>query len=123
MKIIIRGRNNYKVDENLYSYIQEKMMRLDKFVKEPAVCEVTLSEKSQGPKRGLDKDVHIALTMAEAKNPIYAHERTNDFLGSIDIAYKKIEGEAQNFKEKESNSRYPTKYQEAKIEEEKEGEI
>jgi len=122
MKIIIRGRNNFKVDENLYSYVQEKIARLDKFVSEPAVCEVMLSQK-EGPKRGLDKDVHINLTMADIKNPIHAQARTNEFLASIDLAYKKIEGEVQNFKEKKSDSRFPTKYREAKIEEEKEGEI
>ncbi|KKQ74368.1 MAG: hypothetical protein US94_C0006G0003 [Berkelbacteria bacterium GW2011_GWB1_38_5] len=123
MKIIIRGKNNYKVDQNLYSYIQEKIERLDKFVKEPVVCEVTLSEKSQGPKRGLDKDVHISLTMAESKNPIFSHARTNEFMASIDIAYKKIEHELQNIKEKEIGSRFPTKYYEAKIEEEKANEL
>ena len=122
MKIIIRGHGGFKVDENLYSYIQEKIERLDKFVKEPAVCEVTLSQK-EGPKRGLDKDVHMIVTMAEAKNPIYSHARTNEFLASIDIAYKKIEHELQNIKEKDIGSRFPTKYREAKIEEEKANEL
>ena len=32
MRIIIKGHSGFKVDENLYSYIQEKLTRLDKFV-------------------------------------------------------------------------------------------
>lgn len=122
MKIIIKGRNNFKVDENLRFYIQEKIERLDKFIKEPAACEVTLGEKG-GPKRGLDKDVHITLTMAETKNPIYSHARTNEFIASIDIAYNKIEHKLEKIKDKDTSDRYPTKYYEAKLEEEKENEL
>jgi len=122
MRIIIKGHSGFKVDENLYSYIQDKLTRLDKFVKEPSICEVTLSQK-EGPKRGLDKDVHINLTMADIKNPVHAQARTNEFLASIDLAYKKIESEVQTMKEKNNGSRYPTKYYEAEQEEKKEGEI
>ena len=122
MRIIIKGHSGFKVDENLYSYIQEKIQRLDKFVKEPAVCEVTFSQK-EGPKRGLDKDVRINLTMADIKNPIHAQARTDEFLASIDIAYKKLEVEVQTFKEKNIGSRFPKKYYEAKLEEKEGGEI
>lgn len=122
MKIIIKGHSRFRIDPNLHSYINEKIGRLDKFVLEPAICEVTLHQKA-GPKRGLDKDVHIAITMPGLSKSIFAQARTNDFMGSIDIAFKKIESEVQHYKEKKANSRFPKKYYEAKLEEEKENEI
>ncbi len=115
MKIIIKGHKHLKIDPNLHSYIEERIRKYEPIVKEPAVCEVVLSDQ-RGPKGGEDKVVKVTLTLPDVKNPIFVSERTSDFFGSIDLAQERLEHQILKYKEKvKIGSRYPKKYWLAKL--------
>ena len=106
MKIIISGKQ-FKVDDNLRNYINERFMKFAKFVKEPATIEIVLSN-FMGPK-GNDQAVHVTATLPGLKNPIHIEEVTNDFKGSIDLIEERLEKHLLKYKEqidkyKEKNS-------------------
>lgn len=122
MRIIIKGRQ-FKVDNNLQVYIEEKILKYQKFVIEPAVCEVVLADMG-GKKGGKDKEVRLTLTLPQEKKPLYFCARTADFIGSIDLVQEKLEKFLLKYKEtKKIGSQFPTKYYQAKKEEERAGEI
>lgn len=110
MKIIIKGRRNLKIDLKLRTYIEEKIRKYEKQVKEPSICEVTL-EDVWGPKGGVDKVVTIQMVLPGRKNPIFVCERTSDFMGSVDLAQERLEQQISKYKEKvKIGSRFPAKY-------------
>ena len=122
MKIIISGKQ-FQVDENLRSYINERFLKFTKFVQEPATIEVILSDE-MGAKSGVDKSIKVTITLPELKNPIHIEEVTSDFKGSIDVIEERLEKHLLKYKEQvKIGDRFPKKYYEAKLEEEKEGEI
>lgn len=117
MRIIIKGKN-LKLNEDLKSYAFEKVAKFAEIIEDPAVCEVVLSDEL-GPKGGVDKAVHITLTLPGEKNAVHIEKTTSDFFGSIDLAQEKLEREILKYKEKTKiGPRYPTKYHEAKVVEE-----
>lgn len=121
MKIIISGKQ-FKVDDNLRNYINERFLKFTRFVKEPAKLEIVLSN-FMGPK-GNDQAVYVTATLPGLKNPIHLEEVTNDFMGSIDLIQERLEKHLLKYKEQvKIGDRYPTKYHEAELEEEAEGEI
>jgi len=121
MKIIISGKQ-FKVDDNLRGYINERFLKFTKFVKEPATIEVVLSN-FMGPK-GNDQAVCVTATLPELKNPIHIEEVTADFKGSIDLVEERLEKAFKKYKEQvKIGTRYPQKYHEAEFEEEDAGEI
>ena len=121
MRIIISGKQ-FKVDENLRNYINERFLKFTKFVKEPATLEIVLSN-FMGPK-GNDQAVCVTATLPGLKNPIHIEEVTSDFKGSIDLIEERLEKALLKYKEQvKIGTRYPKKYYEAKLEEEAEGEI
>ena len=122
MKIIISGKQ-FKADENLRNYINERFLKLAKFVKEPATLEVVLSDE-MGAKSGVDKLVTVTMTLPGLKNSIHIEEVTSDFKGSIDLVQERLEKHLLKYKEQvKIGTRFPKKYYEAKLEEEAEGEI
>ncbi|OGD56972.1 ribosomal subunit interface protein [Candidatus Berkelbacteria bacterium RBG_13_40_8] len=122
MKIIIKGKQ-YKVDENLQKYILERFHKYESMVQEPAIIEITLSD-TLGPKRGLDKVVCITATLPDIKNPIHIEEATSEFKGTIDLIQERLEQQLRKYKDKvKIGSRFPKKYLDAKLQEEKEKEI
>lgn len=109
MKIIIKG-NKVKISPDLKSYIEEKILKYEPLVKEPATCEVVLSDEG-GPKGGIDKVVKVILTLPDVKNPIFVCERTSDFFGSIDLVQERLEHQILKYKEQvKIGSRFPVKY-------------
>lgn len=121
MKIIISGKQ-FKVDDNLRGYINERFLKFARYVKEPATMEIVLSN-FMGPK-GNDQAVCVTATLPELKNPIHIEEVTNDFKGSIDLIEERLEKVLRRYKEQiKIGTRYPKKYHEAELEEEAEGEI
>lgn len=109
MRIIIKG-HKIKLSPDLKSYATEKIRKYEPMVKEPAICEVVLSDE-RGPKGGIDKVVKIILTLPEMKNPIFVCERTSDFFGSIDLAQERLEHQILKYKEQvKIGSRFPAKY-------------
>ena len=122
MKLIIKGRQ-FKVDDNLRTYIEEKVLKYQAFISEPAVCEVVLADMG-GKKGGQDKEVRLTLTLPKEKKPLYFCQRTADFIGSIDLVQEKLEKFLLKYKEtKKIGTQFPTKYYQAKKEEERAGEI
>lgn len=121
MKIIISGKQ-FKVDQNLKNYINERFLKFARYVKEPATLEVLLSD-FMGPK-GNDQAVCVTMTLPEKKNPIHIEEVTSDFKGSIDVIEERLEKVLEKYKDQvKVGTRYPKKYHEAELEEEAEGEI
>lgn len=121
MKIIIQGKQ-FKVDDNLRGYIEERFRKFEKMLKEPATLEIVLSN-FMGPK-GNDQAVCVTATLPGLKNPIHIEEVTNDFKGSIDLIEERLEKHLLKYKEQvKIGDRYPTKYHEAELEEEDSGEI
>lgn len=121
MRIIISGKQ-FKVDENLQNYINERFLKFARLVKEPATLEIVLSN-FMGPK-GNDQAVCVTATLPELRNPIHIEEVTNDFKGSIDLIEERLEKVLERYKEQvKIGTRYPKKYHEAELEEEAEGEI
>ena len=121
MRIIVHGKQ-FKVDDNLRNYINERFLKFAKFVKEPATIEIVLSN-FMGPK-GNDQAVYVTATLPGLKNPIHIEEVTNDFKGSIDLVEERLEKALLKYKEQvKIGTRYPKKYHEAELEEEAEGEL
>ena len=115
MRVIIKGKSGFKVGDDLKSYVEDKITKFDALVEEPAICEVTLFEKNKGAKRGIDKDVHIALSVPQINKSLYAKCRTNDFFASIDLAVTQVEEQLIKYKDKKTGSRFPVKYWAAKM--------
>ncbi len=121
MRIIISGKQ-FKVDQNLKNYINERFLKFARYVKEPATLEIVLSN-FMGPK-GNDQAVCVTAILPGVKNPIHIEEVTNDFKGSIDLVEERLEKHLLKYKEQiKIGTRYPKKYHEAELEEEAEGEI
>ena len=90
---------NIKMNKELKSYAEEKVLKFVEMVLEPAVCDIVLSDEF-GPKGGEDKLVRITMTLPEEKNPIHVEAQTDDFFGSIDLAEQKLAREIEKYKEK-----------------------
>lgn len=112
---IIKGKSGFKIGDDLKSYVEDKISKFETLVEEPAICEVTLFEKDKGAKRGIDKDVHISLSVPQINKPLYAKCRTNDFFASIDLAVSQVEEQLVKYKDKKTSSRFPVKYWAAKM--------
>lgn len=122
IKILISGKQ-FKVDDNLRNYINERFLKFTKFVKEPAKIEVVLSDE-MGAKSGVDKCIKVKVTLPELKTPIHIEEVTSDFMGSINLIEERLEKHLLKYKEQiKIGTRYPQKYHEAELEEKAEGEI
>ena len=99
MKVLVTGLRGLKVDDNLKSYAEEKVLKFVPLLEEPAVCEIMLADEL-GQKDGVDKSVHITMTLPNEKNPLHVEVTTSDFFGSIDLAEEKLEREIIKYKEK-----------------------
>jgi ribosome-associated translation inhibitor RaiA len=54
MNIIIKGSQQFKVREDLKTYIETKFRKFERMVKEPATLEIMLADV-RGDKKGVDK--------------------------------------------------------------------
>jgi putative sigma-54 modulation protein len=122
MQINISGKQ-VKVDDNLRGYIEERLRKFEKMVLEPAIVDVVLSNL-RGSKGGVDKAIHVTVTLPDIKNPIHLEETTDDYKGSIDLIEERLETQIMKYKEEvKIGTRYPKKYHDAKMQEESEGEL
>jgi len=122
MQVIIKGLHGFKVPDSLKDYAEEKIRKYEKMIEEPAICEIVF-EDINGSQGGVDKKIHFNLELPNEKYTLHVEETTTDFMGSINLAQEKIEQEILRYKsQKKIGSRYPKKYYDAKIEEEKTGE-
>ena len=123
MKVIIKTLKGLEIDQTIKDYAQEKVLKYEPMTEEPAVCEVAFSDEL-GPKGGVDKSVRITMTLPGEKNPIHVEALATDFMGAVDLAQEKLEQEVTRYKEKKKiGSRYPSKYEQTKIEEEENHEL
>lgn len=81
MKIIIKARSKLAIPQDLEDYINAKIFKVTRGLKEPSVCEVALSDT---------KSVHISCSIAGIKNPVYVETEGEDFFRSVDIAKDKL---------------------------------
>lgn len=123
MKLIIKGRGKFKVPADLYSYIEDKILKYEKMLPAQALIEVQAADLF-GSKGGKDKAICITAILPGEKNPFEIEQVTDDFFGSVDLAQERLEKHLLKYKEKtKEGSRYPQKYWVAKKEEEEAGEI
>lgn len=122
MNISITG-HNVELNDDLKTYAREKILKYEGQILEPAVCDIVLSNEF-GPKGGIDKSVHITLTLPGEKNAIHVETRTDDFFGSIDLAQEKLEQQILKYKETiKIGPRFPKKYHEADLAEKENQEL
>lgn len=101
MRLIIKGRKNLQIPQNLRRYAEEKIKKFEKRLPKPALVEVEFAD-TRGPKGGLDKVVDITADLfGSPEKIIHLTERTEDFKKSIDLAQEKLEREITQYKEKQ----------------------
>jgi len=123
MNIIIKGRKQLKVEEDLQEYIETKFRKFEKMVKEPTTLEIMLADV-RGPQKGMDKVVHLTASIPGMKNPEHIEELGTGFHEVVDLVFERFKKFMGRWKEKtKEGSRYPRKYYLAKEEEKEVGEI
>lgn len=123
MNIIIKGRKQYRVPEDLQLYIEEKFRKFEPMVKEPTTLEIMLADV-RGPQKGLDKVVHLTAVLPGRKNPEQIEELATGFQEAVDLVHERFKKFLRRWKEKSKvGSRYPKKYYLTKEIEKEEGEI
>jgi len=123
MNIIIKGRKQLKVREDLQEYIETKFRKFEKIVLEPTVIEIMLADV-RGPQKGLDKVVHLTATLPGRKNPEHIEELASGFHEAVDLVFERFKKFISRWKEKnKEGARYPRKYYFAEKIEKESGEI
>jgi ribosomal subunit interface protein len=89
---------NVELNEDLKSYVKEKVLKYEGQILEPAVCDILLSDEF-GPRGGEDKLVRITMSLPNEKNTIHVEAQTSDFFGSIDLVEGKLAREIEKYKE------------------------
>lgn len=99
MKLLIHGKN-LKVPSVVEDYAREKVLKLKKFIKEPATVEVVFEDVRGGLKAGRDKLVRITAILPGERNPIHVEELSDDFAISIDGAEQRLRNVLERYHEK-----------------------
>lgn len=99
MKLIIRGKN-LKISSAVQDYAREKVLKLEKFIKEPAIIEVVFEDVRGGLKEGRDKLVHITVVLPGEHKPIHIEELSDDFIIAIDIAEHRLRNVLERYHDK-----------------------
>ena len=103
MQLQVKGRN-FEISEQIRSYAEEKLGKLDKLVKDPTRIELELLVE----KNPSISDNHVAEATVWTKGPILrARESSTDMKASIDQLVDKLERQAQRYRDK--RRRGPTK--------------
>ena len=99
MKILIHGKN-LKIPSVVEDYARQKVLKLKKFIKEPATVEVVFEDIRGGLKAGRDKMVHITAILPGEKQPIHVEELSDDFAIAIDGAEQRLRKVLERYHEK-----------------------
>ncbi|HLC39039.1 MAG TPA: HPF/RaiA family ribosome-associated protein [Patescibacteria group bacterium] len=99
MRLIIRGKGQFKVPADLAEYAKEKILKYEKRLPKSSILELEL-EDNNGQKGGLDKICQLIMVIPHEKNPIHYCERSESFRKSIDLVLEKLEREVEEYKEK-----------------------
>lgn len=101
MRVIIKGRKNLKIPEDLRKYAEKKFGKFKDRLSDLVLLEVELADIF-GPQGGVDKVVDLTFNLPGEKKAIHLSERSEDFKKSIDLIQEKLEREIEEFKEKET---------------------
>lgn len=110
MQVVIKGKN-LEVTERLRSYIQKKVIKLDRFL--PNIDEARVDLSVQSTKSAKDRQV-VQLTLRTDGTILRAEERSSDMQSSIDAVLDKMSRQIERFKGKRwrSMSRAPAETRE-----------
>jgi len=123
MEIIVKALRGLEVSDELRDYAIKKVKKYEPMVEEPAICEIVF-DNERGPKAGNDKRIHINLELPENKHTLHVEHVTDNFRGSIDLAQEELEQQVLRYKEEvKIGTRFPKKFEAAKIQEEENKEI
>lgn len=101
MKISIHG-DHVKITESIKNYVEEKLLKLEKYFNESNDVEVIVKIRVRG-----DEQI-IEVTIPTKLFTIRAEERNSDLYAAIDLVQKKLESQIKKNKSKISN-RYKDK--------------
>ena len=101
MRLIIKGRKQFEVPEDLATFAEEKIRKFEDRIPKNAILELE-SADTRGPKGGEDKVCDLTMVLPGEKNPIHFTERTENFRKSIEFIEEKLERELKRYKEERS---------------------
>ena len=96
MRLQVKGRN-LEVSEQIRTYAEEKMGKLDRLVSDPTRVELELAVE----KNPSIADNHVAEATVWTKGPVLrARETSSDMKASIDQLAEKLERQVKRYREK-----------------------
>ncbi len=101
MKLIIKGRHRLNVPVELRRYIEEKVSRALKRRPEPLIVDVMLAD-IRGEKGGIDKVIHITVSLPGRKKPIFISEVATDFFEAVDLTESRLRHQLEKVWSKQS---------------------
>jgi ribosome hibernation promoting factor len=103
MQLQVKGRN-VEISEQIRSYAEEKLGKLDKLVKDPTRIELELLVE----KNPSISDNHVAEATVWTKGPVLrARESSADMKASIDQLVEKLERQVKRYRDKRRRGRHP----------------
>ena len=115
MTLIIKTRGNQPIADNEKKWAEAKFMKLGKLMPAESVVEVTL-EDMYGPKKGIDKKVHVLAELPHVAEPFHLEEIDVNFRKAITTARDRFERYLKRNHEKHQTlTRHPRKFWIAKV--------
>jgi ribosome hibernation promoting factor len=103
MQLQVKGRN-FEISEQIRSYAEGKLGKLDKLVKDPTRIELELLVE----KNPSISDNHVAEATIFTKGPVLrARESSADMKASIDQLVEKLERQVKRYRDKRRRGRHP----------------
>lgn len=100
MQIIIKSIKGFDVFPENKTYAEEKFLKFEKLVKEPATLEIAF-EHTHGTRANIDKKIIINFTMPGLKQAEHFETTSIHFTEAIDILAEKFESYITRTKEKQ----------------------
>lgn len=100
MRIVLKS-HGLKLDKNIKSYAEEKILKLKKWVIEPAVAEINFSVRTH---RGKNKIIKIVLSLPNHKKAMHAENCCDDFYTAVDLTTDRLKTQLSKTKGKLKNS-------------------
>ena len=103
MQLQVKGRN-FEMSEQIRSYAEEKLGKLEKLVKDPTRIELELLVE----KNPSISDNHVAEATVWTKGPVLrARESSADMKASIDQLVEKLERQVKRYRDKRKRGHRP----------------
>ncbi len=114
MAIIVKTKGSQPISDQDKRWATAKFAKLKKLLPPTAVVEIML-EDLYGPKRGIDKRVHVLAELPHAKEAFHLEETATQFRPAITTARDRFERYLKKYNERHQPSRRPRKYWFAKL--------